>query len=42
MPTLVGADCVAVVAVGWSLGVYIFPEGRFSFLGQLRLLPRRF
>jgi hypothetical protein len=30
-PTFVGADCAAVVAVGQSLGVYISPEGSFSF-----------
>jgi hypothetical protein len=30
-PTLVGTDCVAVVAVNQSLGVYISPERRFSF-----------
>ncbi len=25
-PTFVGVDCAAVVAVGWSFGVYICPE----------------
>ena len=30
-PTLMGANCVVVVAVGRSLGVYISPERRFSF-----------
>ena len=30
-PTLVGTDCAAVAAVGESHGVYISPEGAYSF-----------
>jgi hypothetical protein len=41
-PTLVGTDCVVVVAVGRSLGVYISPEGRFSFSLTAPPLPWRF
>ncbi len=30
-PTFVGVDCVVVVAIGRSLGVYISPEWSFCF-----------
>ncbi len=41
-PMFVGVDCVVVVAVGRSLGVYISPERRFSFSLAASSLPWRF